>query len=370
MLKRAASADGSASQLVKWRLLHLNSWSWSFVGGQQLASSQIDGVSYTGGNTKDDTLTFTGQVGSGTGSANNSLRVNTTQASSHNYQAGFAYGNTVAGSNSPSTYLWTFGNEKNALPFTQVFLRPQLSPFGYPPVPDTGLPATTVPPIMKSTVEPLSGWGVTGVVKIGDSEPQVDSGVLSFAQVGNTEYVGGKFTTVQQGAAGQQFSQPYIAAFDKNTGAWIDTFRPVLDGTVWHMVGTPDGKLIVSGQFTNVNGVSGTNAIAELDPSTGAVVDGWRANVVPPNGSNIRALVRTMDIQDGWVYVGGLFSSITGPSGITRPMSSLGRVRLSTGEPDTVWRPVASGQVYALDATPDRVYAVGKFATMNNIVRQ
>jgi hypothetical protein len=370
LLKRAASFDGSSSQLVKWHLLHLNSWSWSFPGGQQLASADINGTTYVGGNTRDPLQTFDGQVGPGTGSANNSLRVFTYQWAQHNYSAGFGYGASVSGNNSPNSYLWTYQNEGAALPFTQVMIRPKLGPFTYTAIPDAGLAGTTQPPIMKSQVEPLSGWGVTGVTKVGDSEPQVDSGVLSFAQVGNTVFVGGKFTTVQQGAAGVGIAQPYIAAFDQATGAWISTFRPVLDGTVWHMAGTPDGHLIVAGQFTNVNGVAGTTALAELDPVTGAVVPTWRANLTPARNSTIRALARGLDIEGNWVYVGGLFSAITGPKGITRQESSLGRVSLATGEPDTAFRPVASNQVYAIDATPTRVYAAGYFDTMNGVYVQ
>ena len=56
---------------------------------------------------------------------------------------------------------------------------------------------------------------------------------------------------------GNNVSHPYLAAFDRTTGAWIPSFDPDLDGTVWDLA-IVDGRLIVAGQFTNVDGVSQT----------------------------------------------------------------------------------------------------------------
>ena len=99
--------------------------------------------------------------------------------------------------------------------------------------------------------------------------------VHTFAQIGNTLYMGGKFLQVQHGIGGPTFTQSYLAAFDVNTGEWIPTFNPVIDAPVWKIMASPDGtKLFVGGEFTNVNGVANTTALAALDPATGAPVPG------------------------------------------------------------------------------------------------
>ena len=58
------------------------------------------------------------------------------------------------------------------------------------------------------------------------SAPNVYFYVKSFAQIGNTIYVGGKFLQVQHGVGGPTFTQSYLAAFDKDTGEWIPTLQP------------------------------------------------------------------------------------------------------------------------------------------------
>jgi len=54
-----------------------------------------------------------------------------------------------------------------------------------------------------------------------------------------------------------------VMAFDRNTGAWISSFDPDLDGTVWDLK-VVGGRLIVAGQFTNVNGEGLTAGLAAL----------------------------------------------------------------------------------------------------------
>ncbi len=69
--------------------------------------------------------------------------------------------------------------------------------------------------------------------------------VKTFAQIGNTIYIGGKFLQVQHGIGGPTFTQSYLAAFDVNTGEWIPTFNPVIDAPVWKIMASPDGTQAV-----------------------------------------------------------------------------------------------------------------------------
>lgn len=239
--------------------------------------------------------------------------------------------------------------------------RPAFVPPGprlYASLPAAGLPAERRSR-MRTTTDVLQA-GVIGLRTTGDSEPEVDAQVLAFAESGNRIYVGGKFAQVQRSTDASVQQQPYLAAFDRSTGAWIDTFRPRLDGTVWDMAITDTGALIVGGQFTNVNGVAGTSALAALDPTSGAVLPGWRANVTLSDGT-IRPKVRALDVQDGWIYIGGRFDGITGgTTSVRASVENLGRVAVSDGRPSTsAFAPSVDGSVTDIDATTDRVYAAG-----------
>lgn len=237
---------------------------------------------------------------------------------------------------------------------------------------DGGLPAQTQRAIMDTRTQPMAA-GVLGVLKTGDSEPAVDTPVQAFAEWTNPAtgqaiiFVGGKFSSVQRGAGAPLQNQRYLGAFDRATGAWIDTFRPTLDGTVWSLA-VVGNRLFVGGQFTNVNGVARTAGLAALDPATGAVLAGWNASLTL-TGSSIRPFVRSIDAVGDHIYVGGLFTRVTGPDGIIRSAGNLDKLNVSNGIPVPGWNGFVNGQVYDIDATPTRVYAAGKFSTVNGAAR-
>ena len=369
-IRRAKKKDGSEWQEVRWRLESLDTWSWGFPGGYLLDETEVDGRIYDGGNTQDSRRILTGQSGSGVGSDDGFLRLYTSLDNAHDRRGGFSYGNSVGGENNSTSYLWEFGSENRAIAFTQVFIRPRIGSVDWPEVPPEGLGAEPLPPLLQGTTSQTTPWGVTGINRTPDNRPQ--SPVLAFAQVGDTVFVGGRFAHVQQGPSGVPQAQPYLAAFDVNTGAWRSDFRPKLDGAVWDMVGTADGRLIVGGEFTNVNGAPGTRALAALDPETGAVVSSWNVEVelaVSPQQTTVRAL----DVQDGWVYVGGNFTRMRGgaPVGSWVALNRLGRFRADTGKPAGNWKPNLTSTPIDLDASArgDRVYAVGNFVVRNTTAR-
>jgi hypothetical protein len=111
----------------------------------------------------------------------------------------------------------------------------------------------------------------------------------------------------------------------------------VIDAPVWKIMASPDGtKLFVGGEFTNVNGVANTTALAALDPATGAPVPStdWLAYASRPTGSYD---VRAMSIQGPWLYLGGNFTTISGGTGFNfagpLTLSRLACVRLTDGRP-------------------------------------
>ena len=197
-----------------------------------------------------------------------------------------------------------------------------------------------------------------------DPDPNNVSPVYALQQVGNTMFVGGQFASVKNGAAGASYNQKFLAAFDVQTGAWIPTFTPTLDGAVWELKASPDGKLIVGGNFTSINGTSNTAGLAAIDPTTGQVVSSWTASLAGTRFLGARPHVRALDIQDGWLYVAGSFNSVVGgPSLSSKSAGGLARVSLTDGTPDPNFSRHFDNTIMDVDASADgtRVYTVGFF---------
>lgn len=364
-VRRAADKTGSSWQDLRWNFLDLGRWSWALGGGHRLSSFSIDGTRGTGSNTKDSSLAMWGESGAGNRSATNRDGWFTFPWSGHGRQAGFSYRGNVDGERNATSYLWEYNTENQAIPFTQLFLRPRTMSAPLPTIADGGLPAQTLSPMLDDRPIEIAG-GVSGVLKVGDSEPQLDTPVLAITTWGDRVYVGGKFSDVRDTANGSLVKQPYIAAFDRASGAWISTFRPALDGTVWDL-DIAGGRLIVAGQFTNVNGVAGTSALAALDPVTGAVDASWRASL-SVSGTTQRPLARAVDVDGDWIYVGGNFTSIAGTQR-TLQVGRLARVSVATGNPDTAFRPDVHGVPYDVDATNGRVQIAGSLSGINDVDR-
>ena len=358
-IRRARDAAGTTWQEVRWRFAARKSWSWALGGQQALTSSTVGATTYTtGANTRDYAPAGTGTVDK------DALRLSTNQVAAHGYQAGFAYGTTITGANDSTSHLWQRDTEGAAIPFAQMFIRPRTTSTTYPAIASSGTPATTVPARMQDRTAPTP-WGVSGLMA-GGTWPETTE-VHALAAVGRTLYVGGRFSTVRNASGSTQVAQPYLAAFDIDTGNWISGFRPALDGMVWDIQGLPDGSIAVAGDFTSVNGVSSTAGLAALDASSGAVAPGFRAHV-EDRGSGGRARVRALDLQGDWLYLGGTYTHVTGGSpAATSNLVKVARVRATDGRPDAGWNPSFNASVYELDASArgDRVYVVGLFTAVS-----
>jgi len=376
-VRRATNVTGTSFQELRLKPSNRSNWTWSIGGGVRASSISIDGVNYSGA--------FNTQTWAPTSSEKGPLRLFTTEAAVHNYKMGYGYGDgsadsttkidnsTVVGQNNATSYLWQYGSENGALPFAQVWLRPKLTSSAYTPIPASGLPASAVRPLASSTTSTNTPWGVTGIVGTAN---ELNMEVETFAQIGNVMYVGGGFQYVQKGAnpaPADKIAQPWLAAFDVNTGAWISSFRPALNNRVWDLQATPDGKLVVGGEFTTVNGATGSTGITELDPITGAKVSTWNASVeyINTEVGNPGPQVKAIDYQDGWLYIGGRFNRVTGGTPVRGPVTvgRAARLRVSDGQPDGTWKPNFDGSVIELDASArgDRVYFTGYFDNVNGV---
>lgn len=198
-----------------------------------------------------------------------------------------------------------------------------------------------------------------------DTTPHAQNGdVKAFAEIGDTVYAGGSFTSVKSPGAATWTPRNYLFAYDRATGALKASFTPVLDGAVHALAVNPDGKLIVGGNFKNVNGVSRKNLVA-LDPATGATVGSW---VGRSDGGQVRRTI----VRGNHLYVAGAFHWINGTS-----HSLLARLNATTGAIDPTFQVDASVArtstelVWGLDVSPDggTLVAVGNFTLVNGLSR-
>lgn len=355
-IRRAKDAAGATWQEMRLLTSNRSIWSWAIGGGVRFSQAIVDGTNYNGGT-------------SNAWNADSSyLSLNSVVTSAHNYRMGFGFGSSIHGTSSATDNVWSYNAEGNAEPFTQVWLRPKVTSSSFTSIPAAGLPASTVRAMVSDETSPTTPWGVTGVHGTGELHTEVEA----LAQVGNVMYVGGDFAYVQKGAnpaAADKIAQPYLAGFNVDTGEWLSSFRPVLNGVVWDLEALPNGLLAVGGEFTNINGKA--SALAVLNPTTGMIASGWDGLTVTSSDATATTpgTVRALDVQDGWLYAGGRFNRATGGTPSVGPVtvSRAARFRVSDGRPDGSWKPTFDGTIIELDvaSSGQRVYFTGYFATIN-----
>jgi hypothetical protein len=185
---------------------------------------------------------------------------------------------------------------------------------------------------------------------------QTNASVNTLATAGNTVYAGGLFSRIRPpGKAAGQSEAPrsFIAAFNRSTGAPLK-FAPKLNGSVWSIASSPDGKwVVVGGDFTTVDGVARKH-IAKFSVATGKLDATWH----PAVSYRVAALA----IYGDSVYMGGAFGRVD-----NKDRNYLAAVTLNTGAL-LPWDPDADDEVHAIDLSDDgtRVFVGGGFTTLKD----
>lgn len=356
-VRRALDQAGTQWQETRWSLRAntRDRWSWALAAGFPVATATIGGSTVTNTTTRE------------LGADSAYKRLWTQEDVRNNYVRGFNYGRDGIGSTSSTSYIYSSASGgAYGTPFSQVFIRPKVTSadVAFTAVPDAGTAAETI------RAAPRNGaltteWGVTGIGAGGSEETAGE--VQALAQIGNTVYVGGNFTTVQKGAAAagdDKVAQRYLAAFDATSGAFIRSFRPVLDNQVKALVALPNGKLGVGGEFTTVGGTALTGVVV-MDPKTAEVDTSWTTSLANRSGGG-KVSVRGLDVGGDYLYLTGAFTHLTRPGTTERYAKNGARIRLSTGIADAAWNPEFNGTGTAVDASEDgtAVYFSGYFTQM------
>jgi uncharacterized delta-60 repeat protein len=198
------------------------------------------------------------------------------------------------------------------------------------------------------------GW--TGANDSTFANPQLTGGWVNAISVqrDGKYIVGGDFTSA--GGTGQA-KLVRIQTNGTVDGSFAPTFSA--GGGISAVTIQPDGKIVIAGQFTTVNGVARSriarlNASGSLDTTFNASAD-QSAN--------------TIAIQsDGKILIGGFFENVGG-----LPRVSIARLN-SDGSVDTGFNPIFGGipvneiQEITLDSS-GRILVAGKFDSVNGVAR-
>lgn len=361
-IRRAVNQAGTDWQETRWtyRANSRDRWNWSFGAGFPLATVNI------GGSVGSNQTTY--EFGADTAYR----RLWTYENSKNNYVRGFNFGQNGFGSTAADSYIYSSAqNGAYGSPFSQVFIRPKLrsSDLSFAPIPDAGTAAETIRAVPKNG-SLTSTWGVTGRGAGGTAETSAE--VQAFAQIGNTMYVGGNFTTVQKGASAtgaDKVAQPYLAAFNATSGDYIRSFTPAFNSHVKSLLALPNGKLAVGGEFTQVNG-SARAGLVVIDPATGQLDPSWTTNLQNRTSASTVS-VRGLDTDGTHLYLTGAFTHFVRPGSSDRYAKGGARIALSSGLADNNWNPEFNGTGTAIDVSDDktRVYFSGYFTTARGGVK-
>ena len=191
----------------------------------------------------------------------------------------------------------------------------------------------------------------------------LDGRVIAHAQVGDRIFVGGDFQQVEQ-IDGTIITQPFLFAYNINTGLVDPNFRPVLNKLVRSLAPTQAGDgLYVGGLFSAWDN-SFPLRIAKLDAQGNLDV-----NFGPRASAKVQSIV---EIGDS-VYLGGDFTAVSGVAA-----SGLIKVDRITGAVDTSFVPMfedsISGNsiVKTIVASPDgsALFVLHYGATIDGQVRE
>lgn len=204
-----------------------------------------------------------------------------------------------------------------------------------------------------------------------DWTPHVlDGEVNSIVQVGQTMYVGGSFTEVQEAGPGNPIlARRNAFAFDAQTGTVSPDWVPDPDGEVNALKVAADASSVYAvGGFNNIGPAPArVQRVARLDLNTGSALTGFRA---PTNFSKVNDAV----LARGRLYITGEWKTI---GGIARPV--LAALDATTGALDPHMDLVFSNprpndflKGISVDVSPDqRTLAVlGGFGAVNGLARQ
>ena len=184
--------------------------------------------------------------------------------------------------------------------------------------------------------------------------PNPDGAVEAVAVSGDTVYLGGQFTSIENSSGTGTVTRDYAAAVDAGNG--FDTgWAPNPNGTVFTLA-VSGGTVYLGGSFTSIENSSGTGTVARSELASVDTTNGYDTGWNPDAGSTVRVVA----VSSGAVLAGGNFDSVN-----DQTRDDAAAISAATGEP-TAWNPHTSGEVEALAVSGSTVYLGGSFTSIEN----
>ena|GEM_PF-3941575 len=194
--------------------------------------------------------------------------------------------------------------------------------------------------------------------------PQVNSQVFALTVSDSKVYAGGDFTTVKGGT----INRICLAAFELANGSDPGTVDPSWDPDINHWataLEVDDGKVYVGGLFTTVNGgITTRNRLAafnEADGSTPAIVD-------PTWDPDLNDQVRDIRVCGGKVCLGGDFTTVNGGITTRNRLAAFNEANGISAATVDSWNPNANNKVRALAISGTGFFAGGDFTTIGGSI--
>lgn len=358
-LHRAHNARGTQWQNVYVQRPQTEQWTWAMSYGQRWGTVKFTGA---GINRTAHMGRHASEMAPGITTSSVRFFANPNQG----YQIGFAYGALVNfGNENPDSYIYQKrGSAGYSIPFTQVFLRPKLTQrdLNFSQI-GSGSAASNRRALPNSYTMPVR-WRTSEQTGTGKKN-EMNTYVQAITQVGDTVFTGGDFKYVES-AGGERVNQSYLAGYNVDSGELVRSFRPTFNGQIKALEALPNNRLAVGGEFTEVNGEK-VNHFVILDATTGQIDRTWDLQIQRRNGDAVQ--VKTLLVQDGYLYIGGNFTHVKGNTSKAYAYSrGAARIKLSNGAVDWNWRPNFNGTVNGITAASDNstVHAAGYFTELNN----
>ena len=359
-LRRAHDKNGRTWQEVRAERVQTEQWSWAMTYAQKWGKIRFSGA----GINRTASSSLPTQMAPGVTTSSVKFFANPAQ----DYKIGFAFGSLVTfGNESADSYIYQkAGTVGHSMPFTQVYLRPQLTQkdLSFNLLGANGSTASARRALPNSYSMPVT-WRTAEKTYSGKIN-EMNTYVQAITQVGDTVFTGGDFAYLES-AQGEKVTQANIAGFNVDSGDLVRSFKPTINGQIKALEALPGNRLAVGGEFTEVNGQK-VNQFVVLDATTGQIDSAWNFEVQRRSAS-APAQVKTLQVQGDYLYIGGNFTHVKGKGSESHSYSrGAARIKLSTGLVDRSWRPVFNGTVNGISAAEDNsvVHAAGYFTQLNN----
>ena len=184
---------------------------------------------------------------------------------------------------------------------------------------------------------------------------------------GKTLYIGGNFGEVSERTGGSSLAVSNVAAINVKTGAPIRTWRPEVSGggAVVRSLAVKNGRVYIGGNFTAVEGKQRKN-LAAVGANTA------ETNLLPfdPQVGGDTSYVYALETDGSKLYAGGGFSKVNGQGHRNLAAFSLktgalvSKWKPATGEASDCTSPKCSPKVRALELGPggNSIFVGGPFS--------